>query len=139
MVTIRNRVTGATMTLPRSKWNSTWTLGIWQEVPPEAPAPASPDVRTNAPYNEDPSQGPVTQAPYADWAVMAKALPSQQSVTPAFNPSSTPAPDAMPYSILHSQAASRPWWRMTPEEEERYRAAGVPEETIRSNGRTVAV
>jgi hypothetical protein len=127
MVTIRNRVTGATQTIPRSKWNSTYTLGIWAEDPTPGPAPA--DVGTNAPYNTDPSQGPAGQAAPSrqEWPVLAAYQPP--SVTGQAGAPAQPTPDAYP-AVLHSQAASKAPWDMTPDEIAQYQAAGVPEATI---------
>lgn len=97
-----------------------------QMPPPPTPSP-SPPVRDD--WNTNPGPSPVSEAapPMNDWAVMAQA--PGLSNTPAFSPTPTATPEPT-YAMLHSQAASTPPWRLTEDQVNQMRMAGVPEEAI---------
>jgi hypothetical protein len=100
---------------------------------PAAPALLPPDT-DYAPYNGDPSQGPVgmvpSSQPAASYAVLARGptAPSPLAVPPVGNP--PPDYAVMPYAQMHARAASVPPWRLDPAEIERMAALGVPESVI---------
>jgi hypothetical protein len=105
--------------------------------PPSLPAPTSgtgispyPGAPVNVPYPTPPTDQSLQSVP--DFAVLQTPNATAARV-------SAPAPYAQPpdYAVmgggstdLHQQAAATVPWRMTPEQLEQYRRAGVPEDAI---------
>lgn len=88
--------------------------GTMVQVPGEAPGVA-------VPYPSD--AGTVSMAPGEDFAILA-----QQQAPP---PSVQAPPDMIDHPAILADEASRiPPWRMTPDQIERYRMAGIPDEII---------
>ena len=95
---------------------------VLPQTPPEQPYVPVHEWQPAQPFNDDPTQGPVGQAP-SRFAVLNAYGPQQQAPV-------QPAAVSNPPALLRSRAQTTPPWRLSAQEIQEMEAAGIDEATI---------